>query len=68
MNPRRDGKEHCKAITLRSGKPVKKLVQANGEDKSKENAENSADILKEVGNDVGNVEKDENFLKRNISK
>ena len=34
VNSRRDEKEHCKAITLRSGKNVEKLVQANDEEKS----------------------------------
>ena len=31
VNPRRDGKEHCKAITLRNGKTVNRLVQDNVE-------------------------------------
>ena len=31
MNPRRDGKEHCKAITLRSGKSVERPAQISTE-------------------------------------
>ena len=42
VNLRRDEKEHCKVITLRSGKIVENSIQANDEEKSKENAENSA--------------------------
>ena len=44
MNPRRDGKEHCKTNTLRSGKTVEKSVQANDKEKAKENTENPAEI------------------------
>ena len=29
VNPRRDDKEHCKAITLRSGNTVEKPIQCN---------------------------------------
>ena len=43
VNPRRDGEEHCKVITLRSGKTVGKSVQANDEEKSNENVENYAE-------------------------
>ena len=42
VNPRRDGKEHCKAITLRSGKTIEKTVQGSGEENSVRNDENSA--------------------------
>ena len=49
MNPRRDGKEHCKTIILRSGKTVEKSVQANDEKKSKENVENSVEIENSLG-------------------
>ena len=28
INPRREGKEHCKAVTLRSGKILEQLVKA----------------------------------------
>ena len=41
MNPRRDGKEHCKVIVLRSGKTVEKPVQVNG-------GENNAEMKKTV--------------------
>ena len=27
VNPRREGKEHCKAVTLRSGKALEQLVE-----------------------------------------
>ena len=53
MNPIRDGKEHCKAITLRSSKTVEKYVQANGKENSAGNAENSA---QNAENSVGNAE------------
>ena len=45
VNPRR---EHCKAITPRNGKIVEKSVQANDEEKSKDNDENSTEKLKTV--------------------
>ena len=32
INPKREGKEHCKAITLRSGKTLEQLVEAQEED------------------------------------
>ena len=35
MNPRRDEKKHCKAITLRSGKMIEIDIHAQGD---KENA------------------------------
>ena len=43
LNPRRDGKEHCKAITLRSGKIVETNIHAH---KDKENSveENDKDV------------------------
>ena len=43
VNPRRDGNEHCKAITLRSGKMVEATIHAH---KDKENSvkENNKDV------------------------
>ena len=38
VNPRSEGKEHCKAITLRSGKIVENSIQVDGNDKEAENA------------------------------
>ena len=63
VNPRRDGKEHCKSITLRSDKTIEKSVQANEEEKPKENADNSVEIPIEAENNAGNAEKDEKLLK-----
>ena len=31
VNPRKEGKEHCKAVTLRSGKTLKQSVEAQEE-------------------------------------
>ena len=33
VNPRREGKEHCKVVTLRSGKTLEQLVEAQEEEK-----------------------------------
>ena len=43
VNPRRDGKEHYKAITLRSGKTVETRIHAH-EDKENSVEENDKDI------------------------
>ena len=45
MNPRRDGKEHCKAITLRSGKTVERPAQI-----STENDEDGVESAETTGN------------------
>ena len=42
VNSRRDGKEHCKSITLRSGKTVEKPIQANRKVNSARHGENNA--------------------------
>ena len=34
VNPRREGKEHCKAVTLRSGKTLEQSVEAQEEDEN----------------------------------
>ena len=43
VNLRRDGKEHCKYITLRRDKTVEKLVQVSGGKNSAINGENSVE-------------------------
>ena len=74
VNPRRDGKEHCKAIILRSGKTVEKPV--------KNIAENDEDNVESEEIDAGNfgihtkttkesartIGKAERFLKNSASK
>ena len=40
MNLREDGKEHCKAIILKSGKIVESLVQVGDNEKEGEKAKN----------------------------
>ena len=54
VNPRRYGKEHCKAIALRSGKTTEKLAETHRD------AENSTRGKK---NSVENMENDEKSLK-----
>ena len=54
VNPRREGKEHCKAITLRNGKTLEKSS------KNHEDGENSVGGEK---NSAENVEKAEKLLK-----
>ena len=34
VNPRREGNEHCKAVTLRSGKSLEQSVEAQEEDEN----------------------------------
>ena len=34
VNPRREGKEHCKAVTLRSGKTLEQSVEAQEDDEN----------------------------------
>ena len=41
MNPRGDGKEHCKAIILRSGKIVESSVQVGDNEQERQKAKNS---------------------------
>ena len=40
VNPRREGKEHYKEITIKSGKAMENLVQVDENDKDAENAGN----------------------------
>ena len=56
VNPIRDGKEHCKAITLRSGKIVERLVQ-NSVENDEDNAENEE-------NNVENSRKNDETAKK----
>ena len=53
VNPRREGKEHCKAVTLRSGKTLEQSVEAQEEEKNlvgdeKSSAEIDEDVEKLV--------------------
>ena len=52
VNPRREGKEHCKAITLRSGKTL---------EKSAENTEDAKNFVGGEKDSVENVEKAESY-------
>ena len=42
VNPRREGKEHCKAVTLRSGKTLEQSVEAQEEDENPVGSEKSS--------------------------
>ena len=42
VNPRREGKEHCKAVTLRSGKTLEQLVETQEEDENPAGSEKSS--------------------------
>ena len=42
VNPRRDGKEHCKAVTLRSGKTLEQSVEAQENDENPAGSERSS--------------------------
>ena len=49
VNPRREGKEHCKPITLRSGKTLEQSVEAQEEDENPVGDEkSSAEIAEDV--------------------
>ena len=49
VNPRRGGKEHCKAVTLRSGKDLDQSIEAQEEDENPRGDEKSSDeIAKEI--------------------
>ena len=58
VNPRREGKEHCKAVTLRSGKTLDQSVEAQEED---ENPTRSEKTSVEVAKD------DEKLVKKPVS-
>ena len=47
VNPRREGKEHCKAVTFRSGKTLEQSVEAQEEDENFVGSEKSS--VKVVG-------------------
>ena len=60
VNPRREGKEHCKAVTLRSGKTLEQSVEAQEEDENptgneKSNAEIAEDAEKLVKKPVSDT-------------
>ena len=42
VNPTREGKEHCKAVTLRSGKTLEQSVEAQEEDENPAGSEKSS--------------------------
>ena len=49
VNPRREGKDHCKAITLRSGKTMEQSVEAQEEDENPTDSEkSSAEIIEDA--------------------
>ena len=49
VNPRREGKEHCKIVTLRSGKTLEQSVEAQGKDENLAGSEKSnADVAKDA--------------------
>ena len=60
VNPRREGNEHCKAVTLRSWRTLKQLVKAqedveNPAGSEKSNAEVTEDAKKLVKKPVANT-------------
>ena len=74
VNSRRDGKEHCKAITLRCKKTIEKPVHNNAENdednaESEENnagnSENSAETVEKSAKTTGKAKK---LLKNSVSK
>ena len=42
VNPTREGKKHCKAVTLRSGKTLEQSVEAQEEDENPAGSEKSS--------------------------
>ena len=58
VNPRREGKEHCKVVTLRSGKTLEQSVEAKEDDENPVGSEKSS---VEVSKD------DEKLVKKPIS-
>ena len=61
VNPRREGKEHCKAVTLRSGRTLEQLVEAQEEVENPTGSEKSSakvaeDAKKLVNKPVLNIE------------
>ena len=60
VNPKREGKEHCKVVTLRSGKTLEQLVEAKEEEKNlvgdeKISAEIAEDVERLVKKPVSNT-------------
>ena len=51
VNPRRDGKKHCKAITLRNEKTIEKLIQ-NSAENNEDSVESEEDNARNSGIDV----------------
>ena len=50
VNPRREGKEHCKAVTLRSGRTLETLVEAQEEVENPAGTEkSSAEVVEDAG-------------------
>ena len=74
VNPKRDGKEHCKTIKLRNGKNVERSSHINAENdediaKNEEgNAGNSENSDEVVEKSVGSIGKIEELLKNSASK
>ena len=56
MNPRRDGNEHCKAITLRGGKTIDKPIQDSTDD-DENNDGNSGNIDETAEKNAGTTGK-----------
>ena len=51
VNPKREGKEHCKAVTLRSGKTLEQSVEAREEDENLvRNEKSSAEVVEDAEN------------------
>ena len=48
VNPRREGNEHCKAITLSSGKTLENSVEAQEEDENQGTEKSSAEIAEDA--------------------
>ena len=60
VKPRREGKEHCKAVTLRSGKTLEQSIEAKEEDENsvgdeKSSAENAEDVERLVKKPVSDT-------------
>ena len=49
VNPRREGKEHCKAVTLRSGRTLEQSVEAHEEVENPAGSEKSnVDVIEDA--------------------
>ena len=67
VNPKRDGKEHCKAITLRSGKTGEKPVESSAKN-DKANVEREEDNARNSGKSTRNTRKAEKLLENSKNK